>query len=52
MNKRLKELYNSLSGSSICGIISGIFLLLSYFYENSFFALISVILIFLSRATS
>ena len=52
MNKRLKKLYNSLSGSDICGIIGGIFLLLSYFYENAFFALSSVILIFLSRATS
>ncbi len=52
MIKRLKQIYNGLSGSDICAIIGGGFLLLAYMYENSFFAFLSIICIFLSRATS
>lgn len=33
MNKKVKELFKSLSGSEICGILSILFFLLSYLYN-------------------
>ncbi len=52
MNKKVKELFKSLSGSEICGILSILFFLLSYLYNyNKGWGFLAFIFLLISNVT-
>ena len=52
INKKIKNLFNSLSGSDICYILSTLFFVMSYLYDyNKGWAFIALIFLLISNST-